>query len=166
MNKIIHLKVIILVSASLLCRQDVQGANMEANNLQTHSADTGQHYHPTEVVRDTIKKQRGSQFQLSSVSGKLWNSMCKFSFRLSSPVLVQIPLGVRSPSCPSQTWAWGRRPPGEGPCSEALQTPLKGELSEATAQSIISQKESLSRPPLRQREQPEDQREARTPGIL
>lgn len=44
--------------------------------------------------------------------------------------------------------------------------PITEELSEATVQSIISQKESLSRVPLRGRELAEEQREARTHGIL
>lgn len=69
--------------------------------LLTHPAEREQHYHPTWVTEDTIKKKR---------------------WRLSSPVVIQmqIPLGIRSSSCLSQTWAWSRGPPGTASCIEAL----------------------------------------------
>lgn len=51
-----------------------------------------------------------------------------------------------SPSCQRQSGVWGRGPPGS--CGEPLQ-PIREEFSRATAQSIISQKESLWRVPLR-----------------
>lgn len=107
-------------------------------------------------MKDTIKEQIKCVF-LTAPSGK---QHIETLFHAQQPFCDIDAYASRHPFYLSQTRAWGWGPPGGGSCGEALQTPLTEELGEATAQSIISQKESLSRVLLRGREQ------AERPGLV